>query len=280
VIGSTAVVLDSACYLPGHVIARYGAVVVPLTVAVNGVAHREFEDIDTTLFYARLAAGDSVTTSQPPPGRFIDAYTRAAREGAERILSIHIGSNVSGTVNSARLAARESPIPVHIVDTGQASFVEGLCAWEAMEALAGGASIGAAEAAAHRASEASGNVFVVRGTELLERGGRYVAGEPVTGVPVLAMIDGAVRPIGSVATVEEAMQAMTGHVAAALAAHPGKQFRIGVSNGAADELAEQLEWRIRGLAPRAEVMQYEIGPAVGAHTGPGCTGAVFLPRPV
>lgn len=272
--------LDSACYLPGHVIDRFGAMVVPLTVVVNGVEHREFEDIDTQLFYARLKAGDTVTTSQPSPGRFIEAYTRAEQAGARRIFSIHIGSNVSGTVNSARLAARESHIPVHIVDTGQASFVEGLCAWEAMEALAAGASPQEAEAAAHRAGAASGNVFIVRGTELLERGGRYRGGQPVPGVPVLAMLDGAVRPIGSAGTVAEAMSAMTGHVARAVEAHPGKQFRIGISNGAADELAEQLEWRIRELAPAAEVMQYEIGPAVGAHTGPGCTGAVFLPRPV
>ena len=279
-IGSTAVVLDSACYLPGHIIERYGATVVPLTVVVNGVEHREFEDIDTNLFYARLAAGDTVKTSQPPPGRFVDAYARAAQAGAARILSIHIGSNVSGTVNSARLAAQGSAVPVHIIDTGQASFIEGLCAWEAMEALASGASLHEAEAAAQRAGAASGNVFIVRGTELLERGGRYLAGAPVPGVPVLAMLDGAARPIGSAGTVNEAMDAMTGHVSQALAANPGKQFRIGISNGAADELAEQLEWRIRELAPGAEVMHYEIGPAVGAHTGPGCTGVVFLPRPV
>ncbi|MGD9933326.1 MAG: DegV family protein [Dehalococcoidia bacterium] len=279
-IGTTAVVLDSACYLPRHIVDRYGATVVPLTVVVNGVAHREFEDIDTSLFYARLAAGDAVTTSQPPPGRFVDAYTRAAQAGAKRILSIHIGSNVSGTVNGARLAAQESPIPVHIVDTGQASFVEGLCAWEAMEALAAGASPHEAEASAHRAGAASGNVFIVRGMDLLLRGGRYRGDVNAPGVPVLAMLDGAARPVGAASTVAEAMEAMTGHVAQALTANPGKQFRIGISNGAADELAEQLEWRVRELAPSAEVMQYEIGPAVGAHTGPGCTGAVFLPRPV
>lgn len=277
----TAIVLDSACYLPAEVVERFGAVVVPLTVVVDGEELREFVDIGSGDFYARLAAGAKVASSQPPPGRFVDAYTALTRAGAERVVSIHIGANVSGTVNSARLAARLVDIPVHVIDTGQASFVEGLCAWEAMEALAAGASIEEAEAAAQRAAAAVGNVFIVRGLELLARGGRMAASvEAPAGVPVLAMLDGAVRPIGAATTIDQALDAMVAHVGAAVEANPGKHFRIGVSNGAADQLATLLEGRIRQLAPAAEVMQYIIGPVVGAHTGPGCTGAVFLPRPV
>ncbi|MFN0148688.1 MAG: DegV family protein [Dehalococcoidia bacterium] len=280
-IGTTAIVLDSACYLPAEVVERFGAIVVPLTVAVDGEELREFADISSGDFYARLAAGAKVATSQPPPGRFADAYATAAAGGAARIVSIHIGANVSGTLNSARLGAQLSEIPVHLIDTGQASFVEGLCAWEAMEALAAGASIEEAEAAAHRAAAAAGNVFIVRGTELLARGGRMASpAEASSGVPVLAMIEGAVRPVGSAATVGEALDAIVAHVGAAVEANPGKRFRVGISNGAADELAALLEGRVRELLPTAEVMQYVIGPVVGAHTGPGCTGAVFLPRPV
>ena len=279
-IGTTAVVLDSAAYLPGPVLERYGAITVPLTVVIDGEELLEFVDIGAAAFYARLSAGAKVSTSQPPPGRFVDAYERAASAGAERVLSIHIGSALSGTVDSARIAAEAAGIPVHIVDTGQASFVEGLCAWEAMEALAAEASIEDAEAAAHRAAAAAGNVFIVRGLELLAAGGRLAGGAEAPGVPVLALVDGAVRPIGSAATVDSALDAIIGHVAAAVSANPEKQFRVGVSNGAADELASALEERLRLLLPDGEIMQYEIGPVVGAHTGPGCTGAVFLPRPV
>ncbi|MEO9255509.1 MAG: DegV family protein, partial [Tepidiformaceae bacterium] len=59
---------------------------------------------------------------------------------------------------------------------------------------------------------------------------------------------------------------------------PDARLRIGISNGAADDLANELEARVRAsrVGNRIEdLVQYEVGPAVGAHTGPGCTGIVF-----
>lgn len=278
-IGTTAVVLDSACYLPAHVIDRFGAIVVPLTSVVDGVEYQEFVDLGAEEFYSRLAAGAQVSTSQPPPGRFLAAYKQARANGATQVVSIHIGSGLSGTLNSARIAAGMTDIPVHLIDTGQASFIEGLCAWEAMEALADGVSVDDVKAIVERTAAAAGNVFIVRGLELLRAGGR-MAGEAAAGVPILALVDGAVRPIGSAQSVDEALDGIVAHVRAAIAAAPSAAFRIGISNGAADELAAMLEARVRALAPSAEIMQYGIGPVVGAHTGPGCTGAVFLARPV
>ena len=281
-IGSTAVVIDSASYLPRHVREQFGMLVVPMTVVIDGVRYAEFVDVDSVTFYERLATGAQVSTSQPSPGEFLDAYERARALGAERIVSIHIGSAYSGTVNSARLAAELSRIPVHIIDTGQASFIEGLCAWEACEALALGASSAEAEAVALRASRAAGNVFIVRGLELMKRGGRLqlAEGEPVPGVPVLALDGDGVRPISMASDVGDAMDAMVGYLQAALNANPGKEFRVGISNGAADELAAILKARVCELPRVTEVVPYEVGPAVGVHTGPGCTGIVFLPRPV
>lgn len=162
-IGSTAVVIDSASYLPAEVRERFGMLVVPMTVVVDAVGYKEFSTLDSATFYERLAAGAQVSTSQPSPGELLDAYERAKAFGAERIVSIHIGSAYSGTVNSARLAAEMSTVPVHIIDTGQASFIEGLCAWEACETLAAGASIAKAEAAALAASRSAGSVFISPG---------------------------------------------------------------------------------------------------------------------
>jgi len=280
-IGSIKVVVDSASYLPASIRERYGIAVVPMHVSLDGTGYREFVDLDSATFYRRLQEGAGVATSQPAPGEFADAYAAAAAEGAEAVLSIHIGSALSGTVNSARLGAQMSGVPVHIVDTGQASFIEGLVAWNACEALAQGASLEGAAAAAMDASAHCGNVFIVRGLELLERGGRYKDSEAsAAAVPLLALVDGAVRPIGSVETLDAAMAAMTGY----LEEHtpPGVRLRIGVANGAADELARQLQARVRGSAVAGvidELVEYEIGPAVGAHTGPGCTGIVFQSRP-
>ena len=71
VIGKTAIVTDSASYLPQHVQERYGIRVVPLTVLIDEQPHLEFIDIDTETFYRRLSEGAKVATSQPPPGAFL-----------------------------------------------------------------------------------------------------------------------------------------------------------------------------------------------------------------
>lgn len=277
-IGTVQVVVDSASYLPASVRERYGIATVPMHVSLGGTSYREFVDLDSATFYRGLSEGAAVSTSQPSPGEFIDAYKLAAASGAEAILSVHIGSALSGTINSARLAAEMSPIPVHIVDTGQASFIEGLSAWAACEALARGASLEDAEVAALDVSAGCGNVFIVRGLQLLEEGGRYRAGKtaPTGGVPLLALADGAVSPIGTVNTQCGAMEAMIRYLEER--AVPGARLRIGISNGAADELANELEARVRASRVSdciEDLVQYEVGPAVGAHTGPGCTGIVF-----
>lgn len=282
-IGDVAIITDSASYLPKTVIAKYGVEVVPMHVALDGCDYREFVDLDAATFYERLDAGAAVRTSQPSPGEFADAYERAAAGGATAILSIHIGSALSGTANSTRIAAAGSPIPVRIVDTGQGSFVEGLAVWAACDALSEGASFDAAEAAALATAGRTGNVFIVRGTQLLERSGRYAGSgqQPdSTKVPILAFVDGAVRPIGEADSRERAMTALVDYLVAN--AIPGARLRIGISNGGAAELANELEQRVRtcSLGPLIDVLvQYEVGPAVGAHTGSGCTGIVFESRP-
>ncbi len=279
-IGNTVGGVDSAGYLPAAIAQRYGVITVPMLVVVDDAPLRELVDIDAAGLFEKLAQGAKVTTSQPPPGAFLEAYEAAARRGAEQVLSVHIGSRVSGAVESARIAAGMAPVPVRVVDTGQASFPEGLCAWEALEALEAGASPEEAEAEAVSAGRAVGNVFIVRGLELLKRGGRMAAGEEAAGVPLLALVDGAVKPIGSASSVEEAIEGMVGHLQAAIAASPGKRFRVGIAVGAAGEIARRLEQRVRGLGGALEVHPYQVGPVVATHTGPGTAGIVYLARPV
>ena len=145
-------VTDSNAQLPPELAERYGVEIVPLTVTMDGTEYLEGVDLDVDDFYARFEAGRPiVSTAQPSPGRFAAAYEAVAARGAKEILSVHIGSSVSGTVNSARLASQVSPVPVRIVDTGTASFAISLCLWDAAEAVAAGATLQEAAEAAERA---------------------------------------------------------------------------------------------------------------------------------
>lgn len=269
---------DSNAQVPADLVERFSIAVVPLTVVLDGVEHSEGEDLDADEFYGRFAAGaPEVSTAAPSPGRFAQAYEQLAAAGATEILSIHIGSAVSATLQAARLAAQSAPVPVHLVDTGTASFAIACCVWEAASALDAGASPAEAAAIAASVAPTVTNCFVVGGLDLARRGGRLAAGvEDVDDgtVPVLALVAGRVAPIGVAADVGAAVDLMAAHVRST-----GDALRVGVgwADAATDPLARSLEERLLGEAAVREVVRYRVGPSVGAHTGPGTVGAVAYP---
>lgn len=271
-------VTDSNAQLPPELAERYGVEIVPLSVTVDGQEYLEGVDLGAAEFYARFRTGRPVvTTAQPSPGRFAEAYEAAAERGATEILSVHIGSSVSGTVNSARLASQVSPVPVRIVDTGTASFAVSLCLWEAAEAVAAGATLEEAAAAAERVGATVGNVFVVGALDVARAGGR-LAGDVTASahtIPVLTLAGGVMRELDRCAGPEAAAEVMAGFIRAG-----GSSLRVGVgvSDPTTLPLVEALEGRLRGTPEVSEVVRYVIGPSVGAHTGPGTVGAMFAPR--
>jgi DegV family protein with EDD domain len=273
-------VTDSNAQLPAELAERFDVEVVPLTVTVDGVPYLEGVELDADRFYERFASGaPEVTTSQPSPGRFDEVYRRAAEGGATEILSVHIGSAVSGTLNSARVAARTSPVPVRLVDTGTASFGVACCTWEAGEALAAGASVEEAAAVAESLSARIGNVFVVGALDLLAAGGRLAAGidtaDERAPVPVLSLVEGEVQVVGQAAELDQAAEVMADMVLGVEGARV--KVAVGIADAATAPLWTALEGRLAGADRISEVIRYRIGPSVGAHTGPGSAGAFFYP---
>src|SRR5690348_10935696 len=132
-------VTDSNAQLPIGLSRRLGVRVVPLTVVLDGRARKEGVDLPLDEFYAAFAAGTSVSTAAPSPGDFLAVYEAAAAAGVSAVVSVHVGSELSGTLNAARLAAARSAIPIELVDTGTASFPIAACVWSAADALAAGA---------------------------------------------------------------------------------------------------------------------------------------------
>ncbi len=272
---TTALVTDSNAQMPAELRDRYGVRVVPLTVVVDGEPYREGVEITTAEFYERLGKGAEVSTSAPAPGDVMKVYEEAAGAGATEILSIHIGSNTSGTVNAVKLAVGASPVPVEVVDTGTASFAVACCVWAAGEVLKADGKLGPAADAARAAADTVGNMFIVGALDLARRGGR-LAKDAGGGdaVPVLALAGGQMSPVAQVHDVEAALDAMAEYVQTAAA---GRPQRVGVGDAVAGDLADELEARLRPLAEVGELVRYEIGPSVGAHTGAGTVGACFFP---
>lgn len=273
-----AVITDSASYLPEAVKRRFGIYTVPLAVLIDGREEFEFETIDAATFYAAVRSGSRAASARQRPDRFIATYDRAVADGAEEIVAVHAGSNLSSAMTAATLACHVSEVPVHLVDTHQISFVEGLIAWEIAEALEEGLPLKTALARGVQASESVGNVFVTSvpslATGLVDGPGEGAA------VPVLVTTRTGVEAIGRASTWEAASQTLLRHIQRQLDRHPGKVFRIGIGDGDATANAEDLFARVQELARGHEVVRFTIGPVAGVFTGAGGVAAAFLPRPV
>lgn len=271
---TVALVTDSNAQLPAELRDRFDVYVVPLVIVLDGQEFREGVDLGNDEFYARLAAGASVSTAAPAPGDVLEVYQQAIDAGANEIVSIHIGSNTSATCQAVRLAVPSCAVPVEMVDTGTASFAVSCCVRAAGEALVAGADRFSAAEVARATAARVDNVFIVGALDLARRGGRLGAGiDGTDGAPVLALRAGQMTAVGRVADVPAAVDAMTAYVVDAAA---GASVRVGVGHALAPDIAAALAMSLHSRPEVVEVVHYEIGPSVGAHTGAGTVGACFV----
>jgi len=256
---------DSSALLTKHDISRLGIEVVPIAIVLDGELVQA--DLDPDSFYACLAAGATVATSQPSPAEFAAVYAAAAARGARSVISIHLDERISGTAGSAVIAARYAPIAVDVVAAETASFGVGICARAAAEALAAGASPRAAATLARRLGTTVRNVFVAPGAP----GGRV--SQPA-GWTLLVFADGETRPLATCEGAVEAVDLMVEHILAS-----SRPIRAAVGHAAAvsEPAADDLAAKLASSASVRELERYRVGPAVGAHTGPFSLGAFWWP---
>lgn len=295
---SIAIVTDSTAYLPGSELEAHSIQVVPLHVIVGGTEFSEGVDITTGEVATALRAFKPVSTSRPSPQAFLDAYEKAAAGGADGIVSVHISADMSSTIESAHLAAQQSPVPVTVVDSRSLGMAMGYAVLSAAELAEQGASLEDVAARARSRAEASTVVFYVDTLEHLRRGGRIGSASAFLGSalaikPILGLVDGSIRPLEKVRTSSRALARLEElAVSAAQAAEKaGSLVDIAVhhldSQARADDLAGRLRERVADVATTADggqagkgaVQVVELGAVVGAHVGPGTIAVAVSPRP-
>ena len=279
---SVAVVTDSTAYLSDELIEGYGIYVVPLYVVLAGHSGREGWDIGPGDVARALGVrGQTVSTSRPTPGDFVAAYRRALAAGADRLVSIHLSSELSGTWDAARLAA--SQVGEHIVtvvDSRSAAMGAGFAVLAAARSAAAGADAATVARAAQETADATRTFFVVDTLEYLRRGGRIgsaaaILGSALAVKPVLHVQDGRVVPLEKVRTSARALNRL---VQRAVEAAGDGDVSIAVHHLAAPERADRLAAELRERLPALrELHVSELGAAIGAHVGPGAVGVVVAP---
>lgn len=281
-----AIVTDSSACLPTDVIQRYGITVVPLALLFGGEVYRDGE-LAPDEFYTRLRdPAQEATTAAPGPGEFLDAFRRAAAEGASAVLCLTLSSRYSGVhssaVNAGHLAARElAGLPIRVVDTGGIAASHGFAVLAAARAAAGGASLDEAAAAAQRAGSQAGLVGMLDTTHYLAKSGRipwviHFAASLLHIKPVIAASGGKVRAIGRVRSIDRGMERIIAFLRRA-AFESDSPLRVAIMHADAPERARELADRVReDLAPQ-ELFMTSFTTAMAVHTGPGFIGLAWEP---
>lgn len=275
-------VTDSASQMPAALAQRLDAAVVPVTVTVDGVDHLEGVELTADAFYQQLASTEllpAISTTQPTAAAFVSVFEARIAAGATELLSVLVGSAYSGAVNSAEVAAqavrrRHPDVVIETVDSGTASFGISCAVWAAADAIRSGASLREARQAALDRAAVTGSVFMIDGTDLARRSGRFSAVDLGSAIPVLASGPEGISVIGEVQNIEDGVVLMANQL---LAGSPEVVVAVGRAAEATEPVTNALIERLRAAAGVVELVEYRVGPSIAAHTGPNTVGGFSFP---
>ena len=275
------IVTDSSADLPDSVLDRHGIALVPLQVMFGSSTFRDRVELKPEEFYRRLRATVELpTTSQPTPAAFIQAF-RDARQEADEVVAVLLGSNLSGTFASAQAAIRAGGVQgVHLVDTRLASLGVGLLALRGAELAEMGWSGERIAAELTRLRAQSGMLLTVDRYDNLLRSGRISRGKAwLAGMldvkPILSFdSDGHVVPIERVRGRENLETRALALLDERLTPRP-QTVRFGVAHADAPEAAERIGAAlVAKYQPRDCFVTLATG-VLGTHVGPGAWGIFY-----
>ncbi|HXA27236.1 MAG TPA: DegV family protein [Candidatus Angelobacter sp.] len=271
-------VTDSTSDLLAEGARRRNLTVVPLTVRFGDEQLRDGVDIDSATFYRRLVGSPALpTTSQPSPEQFAEVYRALLQAPGDEVVSVHLPAHLSGTVQSATLAAREvDPERVHVVDSwtisGGLQLLLDLAVRERDQGLDAATVVKNLEGRRDRVT-----CYVLLDTiTYLQKGGRIGRAQAFIGgvlnvKPIVSVERGEVGPAARVRSKQQGVAKMV-----ELVRGNGPLEAISMMHGDAAAAAGEVRDRLTQLLPELEIPLGQLGPVVGTYAGPGSVGVAVL----
>jgi len=278
-----ALVTDSSAYMPSELVRKSGVHVIPLYIHSGGKTYRDGVDIDATAFYKRLTPLPALpTTSQPSAGDFMELYRHLSAE-ADAIVSIHISSELSGTMNSAitaqqqLLAEMANPPEIYVIDSRTTADGLALLVSAAARAVAAGQTAAQVAQGVRDLTSQVLTVFVVDTLEYLHKGGRIGGAAALVGSvlqikPILYLNDGRIDVLEKERSARKAKQRLLEIVAERAGDQP---IHACVVHAQVPQEAERIRQRLADHFDCRELFVVEFSPAIAVHVGPGAVGVAF-----
>ncbi|HEV2013816.1 MAG TPA: DegV family protein [Candidatus Dormibacteraeota bacterium] len=271
------IVTDSTADLTPEQQQAAGITVVPLNVHFGDQVFRDHVDLTTDEFFRRLKASSQLPrTSQPAVGVFEEAFG-TLRQNGDEIVSVHLSSKVSGTYNSALMAAKTvGEDAIEVVDSLSTSMALGFMALEGAKLARAGRDRKTVAERLRALVPKARVICAVDTLTYLERGGRIGKARALLGSllnvkPILQLKDGEVVPLGRARGRPQALSRLV-----ELLERDGQINQLAIMHGAAPADAEKLRERVASNYPGLDILLTEIGAVLGTHTGPGVIGFTYL----
>ncbi len=270
------VVTDSTSDIDPALAERVGVTIVPLFVTFGDRSYRDYVDLSRSDFYKKLATEKTLPgTSQPTPAMFEEAFAQADGD----IVCVTISSLLSGTINSARMAAQRFPERrIDVLDSRSASGGLALMVLQAVEMASAGAGSDAILADLDASLQRHRFLACIPDLSHLQRTGRIGRAQAALGtimrvVPVLSVEEGQVIAKAQVRTFARAQEMMLDLALDGLAEPERARFIIMHANAPerAEENRKRLLQRFGNVRPRM-LDVWEAGPVIATHGGAGAVG--------
>ena len=276
------IITDSASDLrPPH---RPEVTVLPMTITFGSEQFLDGVELSQRQFYEKLIEGEDLpTTSQIAPAQFEEAF-RAAVEAGEAVVAVVLSAKLSGTYQSACIAAEDFPGRVFVVDSANATIGEQILVERAVELMDAGLD---AAAIAARLEEEKGDIRLVAlldTLEYLKRGGRVSASVALVGgllaiKPVVAVRDGEVVVLGKARGSKNGNNLLVQEIEKTGGVDFGRPYLLGWA-GLDDSLLQKYIADSAALwtGHVDELPLGTVGGTIGTHVGPGAIAVAFFQK--
>jgi DegV family protein with EDD domain len=275
------IVSDTTCDLPPEMVKEHDVTIVPINIQFGSETYQEGVNMDWDLFYRKIEEmGILPTTSQPSVGEFVEVYRRLAREGADAIISTHVTGKLSGTFQSATMAAEQlsGEIKVYPHDSLAGSAALGLACMEASRMARAGKT---PEEIIARLDEIRSRVNVILVLENLEyprKSGRVGGLSAALGTilnmkPIVVLEDGLLKTQGTVRTRKKSLDRLLDIMEERVGTTD--PVNLGVIHARAPEVGEDVFLRAKTRFNCKEAYLTELCASLTVHFGPGVIGLCF-----
>jgi DegV family protein with EDD domain len=277
------IVTDSTSDLQASLASEHGIEIVPLKVMFGEETYRDGIDLNINEFYDKLQhSGVFPSTSQPSPAEFEEVYQRLLSDPDVHIISIHVSSKLSGTLQSAEIAltllSDEQAKRITIIDSKNACYGLAIFAMEMAKKAADGGSIEECLDLFQRLRSSMRLYFLVDTLEYLQRGGRIGKASAMIGSllnikPILTIDeDGAVAPVDKVRGQKQAIKKIIEMCKQQMA---DRSVHVTLLHSQALSLIEQIGQDLPAQFQVKSINYASIGPVIGTHVGPGALAVIM-----